>query len=174
MSDRASEPDETAIEAALRLMDAPEQDAFSVLGIQAERLELAEQRLAVGRPVPRWTIEESFERVLSPQRAPPEELARYASRGVAFAKRLIERIGPELRRLLCDGSKVRPEFDEAGKDLKDAVKYISSVAIGVLIASLPAALSAAIAGIAATIAVILLKRKLSTFCAAPAPAAWLR
>jgi hypothetical protein len=149
----------------VRLIDAPEHDAFAVLGIQAERLELNEKRLAVGRPVPSWNSMETFDRVLSPQRAPADELARYARRGVDYAKRLLDRIAPALHQALCDGAKVRPEVEKEQEDVKGAIKYVASVALGAVIASIPAALAVAAAGIAATIAVILLKRKLTTFCA---------
>jgi hypothetical protein len=174
MGRAAVEPSDKEIEAALHLLEAPEQDVFSVLGIQAERIEIAERRLADGRPVPNWVSEESFERVLSPQRAPAGELAGYAMRGLSFAKQLMARIEPELRSVVCDGNKVRHELEEVGKDAKETIMYIASAIIGALIASLPAALAAAAASIAAIIAVILLKRRLNTFCATDSNAGvWL-
>ena len=94
MTQPTLEPTEITIAAALTLLQRPEEDAYSVLGIQAEQLELAEQRLIAGRRVPVWTGHEGFERVLSPQRAPREELARYATRGLAFARHLMARITP--------------------------------------------------------------------------------
>jgi hypothetical protein len=156
------------IEAAARLMNASEQDAFSVLGIQAERLELAETRISSGRPVPQWDSLESFDRVLSPQRAPADELARYATLGLDYARKIMDKVAPELRKVLCDGSKVRSEFTDAEKDVTGAIKYIASVVLGVLVAGLPSALAAGAAAIAATVAVILLKRKLGNFCATAA------
>jgi hypothetical protein len=174
MANPPVEPSEATIEATLTLLDHPEQDAFSVLGIQAERLQLAEQRIAAGRRVPVWTDREGLDRVLSAQRAPAEELARYAERGLAFARELMMRAGPELRAILCDGTRVRGEFDEAAKDLKEVIKYLAVAITGVLISSIPAALATASGGIAAVIAIILLKRKLTTFCATPAVADWLK
>jgi len=52
------------------------------------------------------------------------------------------------------------------KDMKDAIKYVASVALVEIVAGLPTALVAAAASIAAAIAVVLVKRKLTTFCAA--------
>jgi hypothetical protein len=44
-----------------------------------------------------------------------------------------------------------------------AIKYVASAALGAIVASLPTALVAAAASIAAAIAIVLLKRKLTTF-----------
>jgi hypothetical protein len=165
MSQQSAEIGEADIEAAARLFDAPEQDAFSVLGIQAERVELNEARLAAGRE-PIWSSMDSFDRVLGPQRASPVEMARYARHGVDYAKRVLGQIGPALHQALCDGTKIRPEVDEAQKDVKGAIKYVASAALGAIVASIPTALIAAAASIAAAIAVVVLKRKLTAFCAA--------
>jgi hypothetical protein len=159
------EPTDKEVEAALRLLEGPEQDVFTVLGIQAEQIEINERRLANRRPVPNWRSDESFERVLSLRRD-HQELAQYATRGLGFARQLMARIEPELRSVVCDGNKIRRELEEAGKDAKEVIKYIASAIVGALIASLPAVLPAAASSVAVMIAVILLKRKLNTFCAA--------
>ena len=70
MSQQSVEISPAEVEAAARLIDAPERDAFSVLGIQAEYVELNEPRLAAGQEVPTWSGMESFDSVLRRQRGP--------------------------------------------------------------------------------------------------------
>lgn len=160
-------PEPALIDMGVALYEADEDEALSVLGIQAEAVEINARRAAESRPVPAWSNEAAFDRVLSPQRAPTDELARYAVRGGAFAQDLLERLGGELRDLLCIEGKVREEILALEGETKDLIKYVAGAATGLIAAYFPVAVAAAIGAIAITLAVIILKRNLHRFCLAP-------
>jgi hypothetical protein len=165
MTRNVEEPTQADLSVGLRLLEVGEEDALSFLGVQAERLEIARQREAAGRSVPAWSTDDAVQKVLSGQRASREDLMRYASKGLAFARDLLARIEPELRSVLCDGTALRPEIASLEKDAREIVKYVASSMVGMLLASLPGALAVAVASIATTLAVIVIKNGVTGFCA---------
>lgn len=152
------------VDTATQLLASEEADAFSYLGIQAERFELAETRAAKGRPVPEWEDTDALNKVLSDQRAPWDELIEYAAKGRAFALSLLGRVEDDLRARLCKDGEVAPGVRADEKDHASLIKDVATI-VGVLLAtSLPGAIVKALASIAATLAVILLRRGLNRFC----------
>jgi hypothetical protein len=146
------------------LYNAEFNDALSVLGIQAETVEIDAERSARGRPVPEWSDAAAFDRVLSPQRASTGELANYAQRGVAFIQDLVDTLGNQLREAVCLNGEVREEILAFESDTKDAIRYMAGAMTGLVAAHLPAAMAAAVVAIATTLTVILLKKNLEEFC----------
>ena len=149
----------------LRLLEVNENDVLSYLGIQAQRLELAEKRLQSQKPIPDWSDDDAINKVLSPQRAPKDELASYAKRGIEFSEKILEVVGKQIREVLCDGKKVRKEVSGLEGDAKTLIKGIASAIFVAVIGGLPTLLAKAAASIATTLAVLLLKRRLDVFCA---------
>jgi hypothetical protein len=164
MIENRTTPTPRLIEKGAALYNAEMSDALSVLGIQAEAVEIDVKRSELGRPVPAWSDDTAFDRVLSPQRASARELADYARRGVTFAQDLIERLGSELRGALCVDGMVRSEILALEDDTKDAIKYMAGTVTVLLAAYFPAVVAAAVVAIATTLAVILLKNNLHQFC----------
>jgi hypothetical protein len=160
-----SEVTEADVDAGLRLLAADDSRVLSYLGIQAERLELAEQRAAANKPVPAWSVEDAMAKALDPQRAGPEELARYAEKGLVFAKKAMVALGDQLRGVLCDGKALRKELSELRADTRTLLHGIVTALVGALLSWLPGLLAKAAISIATTIAVLLLKKNLETFCA---------
>jgi hypothetical protein len=158
-------PTDDDIILGVRLLEAKDEDALSCLGFQAEKLEIAQLREEQGRAVPEWSNVDAVEKVLSGQRASPQELIRYAQKGVDFARILLDKTEQQLRGVLCAGNNVNPEIEALSDNAKEILKYVSSAIVGVVLASLPAAVALAAAGIATTLAVILIKRGLRGFCA---------
>jgi hypothetical protein len=156
---------DSQLDAGLRLLNASDEDVLGYLGIQAERLELAEKRTAQGQAVPPWSDSEALAKVLSPQRAPREEITRYAQKGLAYAQQLLSSLADQLRSLLCDGTAVRKELKAFEGDTKELLKGVAMAVGAALIAHLPTLLAKAALSIATTIAVLLLKKRLETFCA---------
>ena len=165
-----TQPADSEIELGVRLLEATDEDAFSFLGIQAERLDADQLRGAKGRPVPEWSNADAVEKVLSGQRASKEELARYFNKGVEFAKTIIAKIEVQLRGVLCEGAAVRKEIAGLQDNTKEVIRYVASLVVGVLLTSLPGAVTLAITSIATTLAVILIKKNLTQFCAIGAKA----
>jgi hypothetical protein len=157
------------IDLGVRLLQASEEDTFSFLGIQAERLEISQTRTAQGRSVPAWSNDDAEAKVLSGQRASKEELHRYFNKGAEFARNLITKLEAQLRGVLCDGTAVRPEILGLQDDTKKVIQYVGSLMVGVLLTSLPGAVAAAVTSIAATLAVVLIKRNINEFCTVGAP-----
>lgn len=155
---------ETIVESGARLLNREDDDAYSFLGIQSERLEIAQSRQRRGMTVPTWSDADAIAKVLSDQRAPRDELKRYAAKGRAFAESIIEKISQQLRSVLCEGSTVRPQVQELESDTKTLIRYLAAAIIGALSASLPGAVLTAAAAIATTLAVILIKNNLQRFC----------
>jgi hypothetical protein len=158
-------PTEDDINLGIRLLEAKDDDALSFLGIQAEKLEIAKLREEQGRVVPAWSNVDAVDKVLSAQRASPQELIRYAQKGVDFARILLEKAEQQLRGVLCAGSAIKPEIAALSDNAKEILKYVASAIVGVVLANLPAAVAIAATGIATTLAVILIKRGLTGFCA---------
>lgn len=152
------------IDAGTRLLERDITDAYSFLGIQAERLEIAEIRLDRGRPVPPWTDEDALAKVLSDQRASLADLRHYASKGKALAMKVLNKVETELKQALCHGGKTRLELKELESDVKTLLNHVSTLMVGVLIANLPAGLVGATASIAATLSVIVIKTGIKAFC----------
>lgn len=165
MSSELPQPSDHDINVGVRLLEADEKDAYSFLGIQAEKLEIAKLRGAQGRMLPSWSNDDAVEKVLSGQRASPEELKRYAQKGFDFALSLLDQTEQQIRATLCEGKAIRPEIVAMSDNAKEILKYVSSAIVGVVLASVPAAVALAATGIATTLAVILIKRGLSGFCA---------
>ena len=170
MSANMLAPTDDDIDLGVRLLEAKDEDALSFLGIQAEKLEIATLREEQGRAVPEWSNVDAVEKVLSGQRASPQELLRYAQKGVDFARMLLDKAEDQLRGVLCEGKAVNPEITALSNNAKEILKYVSSAIIGVVLANVPAAVALAAAGIATTLAVILIKRGLAGFCAVGAEA----
>lgn len=168
--DTGMQPAEHEIDLGERLLQASDEDAFSFLGIQAESLEIAEARTAQRRTVPQWSNDLAVAKVLSGQRASKEELLRYFEKGVGFAKSLIGKLEVQLRGVLCEGNVVRKEIGGLQDNTKEVVRYVASLVVGVLLTSLPGAVTLAITSIATTLAVILIKKNLTRFCAIGAQA----
>jgi hypothetical protein len=159
------EPTQQEIDFGLRLLEGDEENAFSFLGIQAERLEIAQARSEQGRAVPDWSNDDAVAKVLSAQRASKEDLLRYFHKGVQFTRNIMVKIEAQLRGILCEGRAVRKEISELKDGSKEVIRYVASLVAGVLLTSLPGAVTIAVTSIATTIAVILIKRNLTQFCA---------
>ena len=164
MSDDTLQPSEADVQIGLRLLQADTRDTLTFLGLQAERVETARQRAAAGRSMPGWSPEDALEKVLSPQRS-TADFARYAGKGLAFARELLGRIESQLRGVLCLGTDLRPVVAELTGDAKELLKYVASSVAGMLIASLPGIATAIATTIAATLAVIVIRNGLTQFCA---------
>ena len=160
-----AQPAENEIDFGIRLLEAKEEDAFSFLGIQAERLEIAQARTAQGRSLPAWSNDDAVTKVLSGQRASKEDLLRYFNTGVEFARGLITKLEVQLRGVLCEGKVVRKEILGLQDNAKEVIRYVASLVAGVLLTTLPGAVALAVTSIATTLAVILIKRNLTQFCA---------
>lgn len=158
------QPDDTTLATGIQLLGREEADAYSFLGIQAERMEIAEDRIKRGRPVPEWSDADAYRKVLSDQRATIDDLKEYAAKGRAFVGEHLRKLEPELRELLCQGPQVRPEILELEADTKSLLKYMASTIIGVVVVNLPAGLIGAAASIATVLAVIIIKNKTEKFC----------
>ena len=157
-------PSSQLVEHGATLYAAELDETLSVLGIQAEALEINLDRNASGRPVSEWSDNTAFDRVLSSQRAPSSELARYARRGADFAQELLDQLGQDLRHALCVGNQVRKELLAFEDNIKEGMKYMVGILAGMLTSHLPAAVAAAAVAIATTVAVIVLKNNLHKFC----------
>ena len=168
MSSDALKPTDNDIELGVRLLEANDEDALSFLGIQAEKLEIAKLRQEQGRALPAWSNDDAVEKVLSAQRASPQELVRYAEKGLEFARFVLDKTEQQLRGALCNGGVVRTEIEALSANTKEILKYVASAIIAIVLANLPAAVALAASGIATTLAVILIKRGLTGFCAAGA------
>jgi hypothetical protein len=158
------QPTDETLETGVQLLDRDLSDVYSFLGIQAERLEIAQNRLERGWAVPEWSDTDAFAKVLSEQRATPGELKQYAAKGKAFVEQHLKRLEPELRELLCKDCEVRPEIEELESDAKTLLNHVSTVMIGVIVANLPAGVAGAAASIATVLAVIVIKNKIEKFC----------
>ena len=158
------------LDTCTHLLEKDITDAYSFLGIQAERLEIAEFRLGHGRAVPQWTDEDASAKVLSDQRASLEDLRQYASKGEAFAIKFFNKVEAELRQVLCHGGKTRSEIKELESDVRTLLNHVSMLTLGLLIPNLPAALVGSAAHIAATLSVIIIKTGIEAFCQSGAQA----
>ena len=65
----------------------------------------------------------------------------------------LDRIAPALYQTLCEGMKIRPEVEEVQKDMKGAIKYVASAALGAILASFPTVLAAAAASSSALVVI---------------------
>jgi hypothetical protein len=157
-------PRESEVDFGVQLFHKEDEDVFSFLGIQAEKLEIAQHRQESGRPLPQWSNDDAIAKVLGDQRASREELARYARKGFDFAGKLLVGLEQQLKGILCTGSAVRKEIEALSDNAREIIKYVASSIVGLLAASVPMAIAAAITGIATTIAVILIKNNLKRFC----------
>jgi hypothetical protein len=156
---------ESEIERGLRLLERADEDVLSYLGIQAERLELAEKRAVDGKPVPAWSNDDAIKKVMSPQRASMDELSEYANRGLAYAQKLLALIGEQLRGVVCKGTAVREELDALSDDAKELLRAVATAIAVALLGFLPTLLATAAASVATTMAILLLKKRLELFCA---------
>jgi len=134
------------------------------LGIQIERLEIAQSRLECGRAVPEWSDSDAYAKVLSDQRSPLDDLKRYVAKGEIFFKNNFKNLELSLKELLCENGKVSPKIKNFESDAKELLKYVSSGVIGLIAANLPAAVAGAAASIATVLAVIIIKKNIEIFC----------
>src|SRR6478736_750631 len=161
---------EAELDNALQLYEGNDEDALSYLGIQAERLELAEKRASRGETVPEWSSEDAIKKVLGPQRDGGEELARYARQGLEYADRLLARVDEQVRGALCDGTAVRKELKKFEGDTKAMIRAVASGIAAAILAGIPTLLAKAVVSVATTLAIVLLKKRLAVFCALGASA----
>jgi hypothetical protein len=152
------------LNAGVQLLDRDLSDAYSFLGIQAERLEIAQSRLECGRAVPEWSDSDAYAKVLSDQRSSLDDLKRYVAKGEIFFKNNFKDVEPILKELLCKDGKVSPKIENLESDVKELLKYVSSGVVGMIAANLPAAIAGAGASIATVLAVIIIKNKIDKFC----------
>jgi hypothetical protein len=89
------------------LMSRDLEDAYSFLGVQAERLEIAQSREARNLAVPAWSDQDAFDKVLSDKRGPLDDIKLYAERGAKFATDTLKKIEPQVREILCKDEKIR-------------------------------------------------------------------
>ncbi len=158
------QPTDEMLDAGEQLLDRDLSDAYSFLGIQAERLEIAQYRLDRGRTVPEWSDADAYAKVLSDQRAPLDDLKRYVAKGRSFVEQNLKNVEPNLKELLCRDCKVRPEIEDLESDAKELLKYVSTGMVGLIAANLPVAVVGAAASIATVLAVIVIKNKIEIFC----------
>ena len=123
------------------------------------------QRPCARPPLPAWSNDDAVTKVLSGQRASKEDLLRYFDRGMEFARNLIGTLEVQLRGVLCEGTVVRKEILGLQDNTKEVIRYVASLVVGVLLTTLPGAVALAVTSIATTLAVILIKRNLTQFCA---------
>lgn len=158
----ASPKDGSPVDALLSL---PETDVLAYLGMQSERLDIAKARAVEGRAVPAWSDRDALAKLVSEQRAPADELMRYVARGTDYSQALLARIQAGLRGLLCEAKALRPDIVKLESDVRELLKYMIAGIAGLVAANLPAALATAATSIATGIAILLIKRRLTTFCA---------
>ena len=96
------------------------------MGIQIERLEIAQSRLECGRAVPEWSDSDAYAKVLSDQRSPLDDLKRYVVKGEIFFKNNFKNLEPSLKELLVENGKVSPKIKNFESDAKELLKYVSS------------------------------------------------
>jgi hypothetical protein len=166
MSEIDQEPTEANLNIGVQLLHRDLVDAYSFLGIQSERLEIAEKRIASGRPVPVWSDADASAKILSEQRAPLESLIQYTQRGLGFAQQLLAKIELQIREVLCNGNEIRPEIKEKEADAKQIIGYLATAFVGAIAVNIPVGVTgAAVASIATVIAVIVVKNQITRFCA---------
>ena len=163
MNQQLTPTDET-LETGLKLLDKDLPDVYSFVGVQAERLEIAENRLEHGRRVPEWSDADAYTKVLSDQRAPIDDLRKYQEKGRAFINGYLKKLEPELRELLCKDYEVRKEVKDLESDSKTMLNFIAAGLVGGIAVNLPVAVAGAAASIATTLAVVVLKNKIEKFC----------
>src|SRR5687768_11217754 len=99
-----------AVDLGGMLMACDVGDAYSFLGVQAERLEIAQSREARNMIVPAWSDQDAYNKVMSGQRASLTDIKRYAERGAKFATDTLKKVEPQVREVLCKDGKIRPEI----------------------------------------------------------------
>jgi len=157
-------PTQESIAAGEQLLDRDLSQAYGFLGIQAERLEIAEGRLARGRPVPEWSDADVYKKVLTDDRATLDDLKRYVTKGKDFVDRTVKQLEPKLRALLCQDYEIRPEIQELESDAKTLLGHLAAGMVGVIAVNLPAGVAGAAASIATVLAVIVIRNGLGSFC----------
>jgi hypothetical protein len=158
------EPSEANLNVGLHLLEAAEDDVFEFLGIQAERLEIAQRRIERGQPVPSWTDEDVLEKVLSGQRTSRPNLKRYSHKGRLFAEKVLRESQGLITSALCHEGKIRPELKDLESDARNLLNHVSMVLVGLIITTLSDAVPEAVASIATTLAVILVRRRIERLC----------
>lgn len=146
-----------------RLIGVDEDDVYCFLGIQAERLMLAQTRAAQRRPVPEWTDEEALAKVLSRQRASSAALRRYVAQGRAFADGVFGKHEARLGQVLHDGGALRPEILQLAGDPKALASHLTPQLVDVLRQALPEGHPAALTSLAAALALVLLRIPFTRF-----------
>lgn len=158
------QPTDEILDTGAHLLDKDVSDAYGFLGIQAERLEIAQSRIERGRAVPEWSDTDAYAKVLSDQRASLNELKQYVAKGKAFVEQNLKKVEPNLMELLCKDFKVRPEIEDLESDSKELLKYVSTGMVGLIAANLPVGVVGSAASIATILAVILIKSRIENFC----------
>src|SRR5688572_29585040 len=128
------QPPDDAIDLGNVLLDRNVDDAYSILGIQAERLEIAQSREARNMTIPAWTNQDAYDKVISGQRASLADIKRYADQGAQFAKETLKKIEPQIRDILCKDGKIRPEIGGLEGDAKTLLGLVSGSIAGALVA----------------------------------------
>jgi hypothetical protein len=146
------------------LLDHDVQDAYSFLGIQVERLEIAESRQERNLPVPEWTDQDAYEKVLSGQRASLADIKRYASRGLQFATETLKKIEPQVRDVTCQDGQIHPEIARLEGDVKTLLGVLSGSIASALVVVIPPVAAGAATSIATVLAIIIIKNQVKKFC----------
>lgn len=140
------------------------EDVYSFLGVQAERIEIAQSREARSLVVPDWSDQDAYNKVMSGQRASLDDIKRYAERGAKFATDTLKKVEPQVRGVLCEDGKIRPEIDKMEDDVKILIGFLSGSIAGSLVAVIPPAAAGAVTSIATVLAIIIIKNQIEKFC----------
>lgn len=140
------------------------EDAYSFLGVQAERLEIAQYREARNLAVPAWSDQDAFDKVVSGQRASLADIKRYAEQGAKFATDMLKKIEPQVREALCKDGKIRPEISGLEGDVKSLIGVLSGSIAGSLVLVIPPVAAGAVTSIATVLAIIIIKNQIEKFC----------
>jgi hypothetical protein len=145
------------------LIGSDEDDVLSLLGVQAEFVEIAEQRGA--NRTPEWSDDETFQKVFGAQRAPASERKKYKDKGKSFVDRFLASMKTQVHQALCDGKEPQKEVAALKSDFRGFVKHVAIAISTLLLRFLPPWLAVAAVSIGTSIAVLFWKGLLDTFCA---------
>lgn len=155
MADALKVTDES-IERGIALMDKNEDEIFNFLGYLGEEARTFEAwQGKKGILVPEWNEEEHWlEFVSGAERGVVKDCLTTGSK---FFK---EKVAPFVKDAVCENGHCREEIKELENDVKDLMKYLVGIIIGIINISLPAAAIS----ISVAVAALLIKRGLRDFC----------
>ena len=145
------------------LITLTEADLLTLLGLQIEQLQASPQQELPPREPP---VPGGPSPTFAGSRAHRQ---RYLQLGTDTAKRWLDDLHVGLQLALCDNGAPRQELQDLEGNAKDLHKLVAGAIVPLLSTNLPAAGMTAVTGIATTLGLILIKRRLVSFCTLPPP-----